>query len=107
MPEALAIGVDYVLFWSLNPKRLEPFIEAFKQKMKLRQEEMNVQTWMTGMYVTHAIASCFGKNHQYPNSPISLGDIDAKEKSRNDALAFEALAITFNQQYTKEHTPNT
>jgi hypothetical protein len=44
-----------------EPRKLEPFIEAYKQKMKLTQEQISFISWLTGMYATHAIAACFGK----------------------------------------------
>lgn len=60
-------------------------------------------SWLSGMYVTHAIAACFGKNHKYPSEPISFQAENEDEKGIQDAQRFEVLAITFNQQYKKEH----
>jgi hypothetical protein len=71
--------------------------------MKLTQEQISFISWLTGMYATHAIAACFGKNHQYPSAPISLGEDASEDKARLDAQRFEAYSIGFNQQYKKEH----
>ena len=96
------MGVEYSLFWSLNPKKMEPFIEAFQQRATMKREQMNFTSWLTGMYVTHAVAACFGKNHQYPREPISLEPQDEQEKSQMDAQRFEAFAISFNQEFRKK-----
>ncbi|MFA0815833.1 MAG: hypothetical protein ACC608_08570 [Anaerofustis sp.] len=48
LPQALVIGVSYDLFWTLNPKTLEPFIEAFKQKQIAKRDEINLSAWLTG-----------------------------------------------------------
>lgn len=69
------IGVDYDLFWTLNPKTLQPFIKAFK----LQQDNINAQAWLNGLYVRLAIASTFGKNSPYPKKPIT--DMKSKQTS--------------------------
>lgn len=66
LPNALMIGVDYELFWTLNPKSLQPFVKAFT----LKQKHEDVLAWKYGAYVRMAIASCFGKNVKYPDSPM-------------------------------------
>lgn len=68
------IGVDYDLFWTLNPKSLIPFVEAFK----LKQQMQDVFAWEIGAYVRDAIASNFSKTHKYPHQPHSM-DLKAKE----------------------------
>jgi hypothetical protein len=67
LPNALMIGVDYDLFWRLNPKSLKPFIKAFT----LKQEQEDVLQWTLGLYVQRAIGSCFDKNAKYPEKPFS------------------------------------
>ncbi len=63
---------------------------------------MNFTSWLSGLYVTHAIAACFGKNHNYPSEPISFEAADENEKGKQNVQRFEALAINFNQQYKEE-----
>lgn len=86
----------------MNPRKLAPFIEAFQQRIKLEREQQNFMSWLSGMYVTHAIAACFGKNHAYPSQPVSLDSEDTEEKNKKDAQRFEAYAISFNQQFRKQ-----
>lgn len=45
------MGVDYILFWRLNPIKLKPFLQA----EKLRQEQRNRELWLQGAYVYEAV----------------------------------------------------
>ena len=100
----MAIGVDYVLFWTLNPKKIEPFIEAHKQKQIFWQEEVNFTAWLNGVYITNAIATCFSENHQYPNMPISLSGKDEGDTVNAQAQKFDAFAIQFNENFKKHYS---
>lgn len=60
------MGVDYELFWTLNPKSLTPFIKAFV----LKQKQADRLAWQSGMYIRMAIASNFGKQAKYPTHPF-------------------------------------
>ncbi|PJJ27837.1 hypothetical protein [Lacrimispora celerecrescens] len=51
MPEALNMGVPYDLFWRLNPRKLLPFVEAYRRKQQQRSDEM----WLMGQYVASAL----------------------------------------------------
>lgn len=62
LPSALMMGVDYELFWTLNPKSLEPFVKAFE----LKQQYDDTIAWLGGIYVRYAIASSFNKEIKYP-----------------------------------------
>ena len=70
LPDALMIGVDYDLFWTLTPKSLSPFVKAFR----LKQEYEDAQAWRLGGYIKMAIASSFSKNAKYPEKPLSMAD---------------------------------
>lgn len=61
------IGVDYDLFWTLNPKSLEPFVKAFE----LKQKYDDMISWTNGLYVRMAIVSSLTKDAKYPKSPLS------------------------------------
>ena len=99
----MAIGIDYNTFWQLNPKKLEPFIEAFKTKQKQEQEQINIAAWLNGLYIQQAIAACFSKGVKYPEKPFSLDKDESKEIDvKEAAVRFEAIAIMFNQQFRKE-----
>lgn len=61
------IGVDYDLFWTLNPKSLSPFVKAFDLKQKYDDR----LAWQTGAYIRYAIASVLSKGNAYPQEPFS------------------------------------
>lgn len=61
------MGVDYDLFWTLNPKSLSPFVRAFEMKRKYDDE----MTWRQGVYIKMAIASAMDKGNKYPQKPFS------------------------------------
>ncbi len=109
LPQALVIGVSYELFWTLNPKTLEPFIEAFKQRQIAKRDEINLSAWLNGAYVANAISACFGKNGQYPSEPITLNNTkeESEEKTVNaEVLKFGAFAVLFNEKFEKNSILN-
>lgn len=85
LPNALAIGVPYDVFWHLTPKKLNAFYKAFKTKQQIQDEQM----WLQGQYfyiaayaATHnAIAEAFGKKGKakYIEKPI-LQEVEEKNK---------------------------
>ena len=51
MIPCLALGISEELFWTLNPKRLHPYLEA----EKLIQEKRDAEMWRMGTYVYNAV----------------------------------------------------
>lgn len=79
------IGVDYDLFWNLNPKSLKPFIKAFD----LKQRYDDMVGWTNGLYIQMAVASLLDKKVQYPKKPftsISKVTVSPAEEIRNKML---------------------
>lgn len=60
------MGVEYDLFWKLNPKSLTPFIKAFS--LKTIQEDR--LAWVTGLYIQRAISSSLNAKAKYPDRPF-------------------------------------
>jgi len=102
LPQALTIGVDYDLFWSLNPRKLQPFVKSFKMKQKIKTEYINFQTWLQGIYFGKALVASLDKNQEYFKEPIDFQKIK-EQKSQEELMAmkFEAWAIAFNQSLEK------
>lgn len=73
------IGVEYDLFWKLNPKSLKPFIKAFSLKQKY-DDNIN---WMNGTYIRMAIGSVLNEKNKYPDKPM-MSDKVKKEESPKD-----------------------
>lgn len=66
LPQALMMGVDYDLFWTLNPKSLAPFIKAFE----LSQRNEDRLAWQSGQYIKLAIGSSMSNKVKYPKEPF-------------------------------------
>lgn len=60
------------LFWRLNPRRMKPFLKAFEDRKREERDSMNAHAYLIGRYVCDAIATCFAKNHKYPDKPIDM-----------------------------------
>lgn len=71
LPQALMMGVDYNLFWTLNPKSLSPFTKAFNLKIQYDDR----LAWQHGKYITVAVASVLDNKTKYPTKPF-LEDMD-------------------------------
>lgn len=88
MPFALSIGVPYETFWSLNPKTLEPFIEAFRLRTKreneLKTSEIDISAWHIGLYVRDAIVSSFEKTAKFPVEPYSVAQNKEEHMTAKD-----------------------
>ena len=100
--QALKVGVDYDLFWKLNPTSLQPFFEAYTEKQKDNMYMNNNYAWLIGQYVAEAISANFSKSHRYPDKPLKLDldrDSTEPEKDHSQILAehFEAMALEVNK----------
>lgn len=105
LPRALQLGVDYKLFWSLNPRKLKPFVLAYELELKDKMEEMNFSSWMIGIYMSYSMASVLGENSNYPESPLSLFEQkdDEMDRSVRESELFGAYAAMFNKTFNKEN----
>jgi hypothetical protein len=99
LPDALAWGVDYNLFWKLTPKTLEPFRKAEVKRLEAKAKDMDILAWMVGKYTVHAL-SFLGNQPNYPNQPDTMSDSQEgqNDDAWTDAERFEAFAIQFNHQ---------
>lgn len=78
----MAIGVPSDLFWTLNPKELEPFKKAFS----LSQEIVDINNWQLGNYIRIAVASALDPKNKYPTEPFSYSNRDSKLLSEEDKV---------------------
>lgn len=98
---ALRMGVDYCLFWQLNPRKLHPFVKAYQAEQKEQLERANYAAWLSGIYVTHAVAASLGENARYPEKPIDLYETEEDLESRKaqEAELFSAYVDMFNKSF--------
>ena len=90
--------VPYELFWKLNPKKLEPFQKAAEMEQKAMQARLNLTGWVNGIYIQHAVASCFAKNAKYPQKPIDIFGTEEKATPKQEAQMFERFMYQHNAQ---------
>lgn len=82
LPLALLIGVDYDLFWRLNPKTLVPFHKAFF----LKQQYDDTLAWSHGLYIRQAVSSVLSKTAKYPEKAMLVdrtSEESTEERMRN------------------------
>lgn len=91
------MGVDYNTFWTLNPKKLMPFITAYNEK---RQDEANwadYVAWLHGLYTLEAITSILPKSKvKYPEQPRSMPKRSEEEAFERKKKKLEAAVEAFN-----------
>lgn len=93
------MGVDYDLFWTLNPKSLDPFIKAFSMKQKYD----NICSWRDGMYIRMAVASVLDSSVKYPTSPIEADkELTPAEKSLEIRKKVMERMIVINSRFKED-----
>jgi len=93
------IGVEYDLFWRLNPKSLTPFSKAFSLKSKYEDS----LAWTQGVYIQRAIASCLDKKSKYPDKPFLEKKVESKPMSTEELKKkmLERMSV-LNKRFDKE-----
>jgi hypothetical protein len=94
------MGVDYELFWKLNPKSLSPFVKAFS----LKQKYQDTMAWQSGQYIKLAITSSFNKESKYPNKPFMSVEKEKPAVCDSEAIKsrmFSQMEI-LNKRFRKE-----
>lgn len=81
------MGVEYDLFWELDPKSLSPFVKAFS--LKTRYDD--TMAWQQGIYIRMAIASCLDKNVKYPKKPMIAEKVTKTKSVDNEQIKFNFL----------------
>ena len=84
----MALGMTYDQYWYGDPL----MVRAFYKADKLRQERMDEEAWLHGVYMVNAlnatVGNAFRKQGQspieYPKEPISLTRRKEEEKARTE-----------------------
>lgn len=95
----MAIGVDYKLFWHLNPRKLR----AFEEADKIRTEKQDYLNWLLGRYFMFALDASVcnswlwrGKGdapHKYIEKPFLAVIEEKEEKPKAYKEANEEIAV--------------
>lgn len=96
----MQLGVDTKDFWSLTPKKLQPYIDAFQEKEKRELEQLNILAWLNGIYMGYCLTAVFGEHTQYPEKPLEIfQSMNEEEKIKREEQILSAFAATFNANF--------
>lgn len=84
----MAIGMTYEQYWYGDPL----MVRAFYKADKLRQERIDEEAWLNGLYITNAleatVGNAFRKKGQtpfeYPKEPFLLTEKKEKQKEQDE-----------------------
>lgn len=66
-------------------------IESYSEERENKLKTTEYLAWLTGMYVTHAIAVSFSKHAKYPENPIKVNTKDIKQVAKATGKSEEEL----------------
>lgn len=84
----MTIGVPYETFWHLTPNKLRAFYKSYKQRQKIKDEDM----WIMGQYIMSALDSTVCNNFLW------------KGEHGTASKYFEKPMFSDIQENTKENT---
>ena len=92
-------------YWNSDPFRIRAYVEA----AKLRNQKINEEMWLHGVYIMEAISTVFSdkKNkHRYPKEPFDLypKPKDPDEERRKIIEHFTALKARWDKAHGRSST---
>lgn len=114
----MVMGVSYEEFWTLNPRKLNVIVEAYK----LRKRVIDEQQWMLGSYVFDGVSIALGnasrKKGQKSKSYFELvkqpmwkqieqadgSGMTEEEKKQKTELLFKGLEVQMANFNLKKHS---
>lgn len=107
LPHALLWGIPYAIFYDLDFRSIKPFQESYRIKCREDADIMNHNAWLIGRYICESIATCFGKNHRYPEEPFERTEnADGEDEYIfTDADRFRIFAMAYNKQHPQLPNP--
>ena len=89
-PYYMAMGMTYDEFWNDKPIKAK----FYREMEKVKQEKMNEQLWLQGVYMTKAIEATVGNMLRgkkgtpikYPNEPFPITAQESEKKREEQAL---------------------
>ena len=95
----MSMGMTYEEFWYGDPWA----VVSFRKAHELRNDMLNQQLWLQGLYIYNAInavaSTLMGKPKEYISKPINLNVHTSAEKEKEKANKFfEAMAAAWAQK---------
>lgn len=115
LPQHLAIGVPEERIFEGTPNDLKPFMDAYKLKQEMRDEEM----WMQGQYMLMAISHVVsrmgekGKKINYPDNPLLrehsekmseeiTSELQIENERKKFLMSLQLMQINFDNNHKKD-----
>lgn len=99
MPAAIRYGIDVRTFWTLNPRIMYAYQDAYIEQKKQEMKMIDISAYYQGMYVQQAITSCFSKKAKYPKKPLSLIE---KSKPLSGEEQFKLWVAEHNRRFDEK-----
>lgn len=111
----MAIGVPEERIFEGTPNDLKPFMDAYKLKQEMRDEEM----WMQGQYMLMAISHVVsrmgkkGKKINYPDNPLLrehsekmseeiTSELQIENERKKFLMSLQLMQINFDNNHKKD-----
>lgn len=95
LPAAIRYGIDICTFWTLNPRIMYAYQDAYIEQKQEEMQMLEVNAYMAGIYNMRAIAAIVdGKKHAYPSKPLML----TKGKEQEPEELTEEQKIEYQRQ---------
>ena len=99
----MAIGMTYEQYWFDDPL----MVRVFRKADIIRQQRVNDEAWLYGVYVLHALDATVGnmfrkkgsKPSEYPQNPLSIGDEPEKKEEKKKKEESEELEALYAKAY--------
>lgn len=90
----MALGMSYDQYWYGDVRMTKAFVEADK----LKQERMNTEKWLQGIYFLNALSCVLESNKTYPEKPYSIFSEKSDPEERQEPILSpeEAEAVKAN-----------
>lgn len=108
LPQCLAMGISEEKFWTMNIRKLRPYIKA----EEIKREKLNAEYHLMGCYVFEAVSTVFDnafrkdgtKPRPFMEKPFELTQNDEKsiaERNKRKAEEIEARFRAFAMDHNK------
>lgn len=84
------------MFWTLNPRKLEPFRKKKEIEAKQHIKDLDFLAWRIGHYNFYAMGEWWGKNVSYPEEPLSMKEKAPQNEPMSDGARFGMWAAAHN-----------
>lgn len=90
----------------MTPAAVNVQIKGYEEQVKLRTEESNVNSWLTGAYVRLAVASTLDSSVDYPEKPFGMEQEKASESWQAAKMKMAGFAASVENSLKQKQGKN-